>query len=126
MAIFGHSPSSSARDSAIDGLNTGDLHGLVMTDKVGGCGHNLTGANVMIFMGSLYSAPYEQQAIGKALPLRIIASFELTNGSTDLPPRSNQGYQDIHNRRSEVRGGQNGIRNQSFPAGRVGTNASEI
>ena len=65
MSIFGHSPSASARDEAIDGLNTGDLHGLVMTDRVGGCGHNLASANVMIFMGSLYSAPYEQQAIAR-------------------------------------------------------------
>ena len=64
--IFGHSPSEKARDEAIAGLNTGDLQGMVMTDRVGGCGHNLTGANVMIFMGSLYSAPYEQQAIGNS------------------------------------------------------------
>jgi hypothetical protein len=64
--IFGHSPSEKAHDEAITGLNTGDLNGLVMTDRVGGCGHNLLGANVMIFMGSLYSAPYEQQAIGNS------------------------------------------------------------
>jgi len=63
-SIFGHPPTEDARDAAINGLNHGDLNGLVMTDRVGGCGHDLTGANVMIFMGSLYSAPYEEQAIG--------------------------------------------------------------
>ena len=58
--IFEHSPSEKAYDEAIMGLNTGDLNGLIITDWVGGCGHNLTGANVMIFIESLYSAPYEQ------------------------------------------------------------------
>jgi len=62
--IFGHKPTESTQDEAIDGLNHGDLDGIVMTDRVGGCGHNLTGANVMIFVGSLYSHPYELQAIG--------------------------------------------------------------
>ena len=71
MAIFGHSPSSSARDSAIDGLNSGGLHGLVMTDKVSWCGHNLTGANVMIFMGSLYS----EAALGNCAILAITVAF---------------------------------------------------
>ena len=74
--IFGHPPTEDARDNAIDGLNNGDLNGLVMTDRVGGCGHDLTGANVMIFMGSLYLAPYEEQAIGTSqclLKLLIVA-----------------------------------------------------
>jgi hypothetical protein len=51
-----------------------------MTDRVGGCGHDLTGANVMIFMGSLYSGPYEEQAIGTKLPV----SSEVINCSENL------------------------------------------
>ena len=72
--VFGHSPSADARDEAVRGINSGDLQGLVMTDRVGGCGHNLTGANVMVFMGSLYSGPYEEQAIGSSqfLPKSLI------------------------------------------------------
>lgn len=62
--IFEHRPTEKSRDPAIKGLNNGDLDGLIMTDRVGACGHNLTGANVMIFLGSLYSKPYEEQAIG--------------------------------------------------------------
>lgn len=62
--IFDNPPTEAARDVAIHGLNDGDLDGIVMMDRVGGCGHDLTGANVMIFMGSLYSQPYEEQAIG--------------------------------------------------------------
>ena len=62
--IFGHKATESSRDAAIKQLNNGELDGLIMTDRVGECGHNLTGANVMIFLGSLYSKPYEQQAIG--------------------------------------------------------------
>ena len=78
--VYGHSPSAEARDAAVAGINTGDLQGLVMTDRVGGCGHNLTSANVMIFMGSLYSGPYEEQAIGTKLPV----SSEVINCSENL------------------------------------------
>lgn len=75
-SVFSHCPLAEARDAAVDGINTGDLQGLVMTDRVGGCGHNLTGANVMIFMGSLYSGPYEEQAIGSSqcLPKLLIVA----------------------------------------------------
>ena len=52
LAIFGHSSSEKARDEAIAGLNTGDM---VMTDRVGGCVHNLIGTKVIVFMGSVYS-----------------------------------------------------------------------
>jgi SNF2 family DNA or RNA helicase len=48
----------------VDALNSGQLDGIVMTDQVGSCGHTLTGANMMIFLGSLYSPTQEQQAIG--------------------------------------------------------------
>ena len=45
-----------------------------MTDRVGGCGHNLTGANVIIFLGSLYSSSYadEEQTIGTPLKSGVI------------------------------------------------------
>lgn len=69
--IFDHRASEKSRDAAIKRLNDGELDGLIMTDRVGACGHNLTGANVMIFLGSLYSKPYEEQAIGM---------FSLKNG----------------------------------------------
>jgi superfamily II DNA or RNA helicase len=62
--IFGHKSTQIERDKAIAQLNHGELDGLIMTDRVGACGHNLTGANVMIFLGSLYSQPYEDQAVG--------------------------------------------------------------
>jgi len=52
------------RDRVTKRLNTGEIDGVVMTDRVGACGHNLVGANHMIFMGSLYSQAYEDQAIG--------------------------------------------------------------
>jgi hypothetical protein len=85
--IFGHSPTQEARDAAIEGINTGDLQGLIMTDRVGGCGHNLTGANVMIFLGSLYSAPYEEQAIGtpcQCLPKLLIVARISRPGQTKI------------------------------------------
>jgi SNF2 family DNA or RNA helicase len=68
--IFNQKPSSKSRAAAVEGLNNGDLDGMVMMDKVGGCGHNLVGANHMIFMGSLYSKATENQAIGSSLDIR--------------------------------------------------------
>jgi len=62
--IWRHSISDSARAATVAALNDHTLDGIVMTDKVGACGHNLVGANVMVFIGSLYSKAYEDQAIG--------------------------------------------------------------
>ena len=62
--IFDNPPTEAARDAAIHSLNHDDLDEIVMTDRVESCGHDLTGANVMIFMRSLYSQLYEEQAIG--------------------------------------------------------------
>jgi hypothetical protein len=62
--IWGHSTTSAARSATVEALNTGDLDGIVMTDRVGSCGHNLVGANHMIFLGSLYSYSNECQSIG--------------------------------------------------------------
>ena len=61
--IFDNPPTEAARDAAIDDLNHDDLDEIVMTDWVESCGHDLTGVNVMIFMRSLYSQLYEEQAI---------------------------------------------------------------
>ena len=58
--IYRHKPTEKAREATIDGLNTGNLNEIVMIDRVSECGHNLTGVNIMIFLGSLYSYSYEQ------------------------------------------------------------------
>ena len=58
------STSDAVRNATVDLLNDGKLDGIVMTDQVGSCGHTLIGANVMIFIGSLYSYAQEEQAIG--------------------------------------------------------------
>jgi len=63
--IFGHAVTEEARNKVVTDLNKEKLDGMVMTDKVGACGHNLVGANQMIFIGSLYSQDYENQAIGE-------------------------------------------------------------
>jgi superfamily II DNA or RNA helicase len=76
--IFGHKSTQRARDNAIAQLKEGELDGLIMTDRVGACGHNLTGANVMIFLGSLYSQPYEDQAAGN------ISLWMVTDNRPDL------------------------------------------
>ena len=62
--IWDNSTTSAARSATVEALNTGDLDGIVMTDRVGACGHNLVGANHMIFLGSLYSYSAECQSIG--------------------------------------------------------------
>lgn len=62
--IFGHGCSDRHREAAVADLNNGRVQGMVMSERVGGIGHNLIGASVMLFMGSLYSQAYEDQAIG--------------------------------------------------------------
>ena len=65
--IWGVPVTDKSRQATVDGVNTGDLHGLVMTDQVGGKGHNIVGANNIIFLGSLYQPTGEKQAVGKWL-----------------------------------------------------------
>ena len=62
--IFGHKCSNRHREAAVVELNTGRVHGMVMSERVGGIGHNLVGTTTMLFMGSLYSLAYEEQAVG--------------------------------------------------------------
>jgi hypothetical protein len=68
-------------------LNTGDLDGIVMTDRVGACGHNLVRANHMIFLGSLYSYSAECQAIGMFpnFKLTLIIGRMCREGQTRIP-----------------------------------------
>ena len=61
--MWGHSATNAARTQVVESLNAGLLDGIVMTDCVGSCGHNLIGASNMIFLGSLYGQPMENQAI---------------------------------------------------------------
>jgi len=65
--IFGNAADNRKRSAVVDGINNGGLQGLIMTDRVGGTGFTLTGANHMIFLGSLYSKDEEDQAIGTSL-----------------------------------------------------------
>ena len=76
--LFNHKDGQRDRDKAIDDLNTRNLSGIVMTDRVGGCGHNLVGASHMIFIGSLYSQAYEDQCVGNWIVMMTI------NGSSHL------------------------------------------
>ena len=50
--IFGHGCSNRDREAAVADLNTGRVQGMVMSERIGGIGHNLIGASVMLFMGS--------------------------------------------------------------------------
>jgi hypothetical protein len=51
------------RSSAITAINDGTIDGIIMTAQTGGCGHNMPGAQIMIFMSSLYSPAEENQSI---------------------------------------------------------------
>ena len=57
--IYEHKSTEKAKEATIYSLNTGNLNGIVMTDRVSGCGHNLTEANIIIFLDSLYSCLYK-------------------------------------------------------------------
>lgn len=60
-----HAITSAARSATVGALNRyGDLDGIVLTDRVDACGHNLVGANHIIFLGSLYSYSAECRSIG--------------------------------------------------------------
>jgi hypothetical protein len=56
-----------SREDAVRQLNAGSIDVLVMTPGVGGTGLNMTGACVMVYMGSLYSISSERQCIGMSL-----------------------------------------------------------
>ena len=62
--IYGHRNTQKARDEVVASLNAKKLDGIILSERVGGCGHNLVGANHTYFMGSLYSQSYEDQVNG--------------------------------------------------------------
>jgi len=69
--IYGNGAENHKRSAVVNGINNGALQGLIMTDRVGGTGFTLTGANNMIFLGSLYSKDEEDQAIGTVLARQL-------------------------------------------------------
>jgi hypothetical protein len=84
--LFTHKSSQAQRDEVIRKLNAGDLHGMIMTDRFSRCGHNLVGANHIIFMGSLYSQSYEDQYVGTWIVcLQLIEGRMCTQGQTRVP-----------------------------------------
>lgn len=62
--IFANKMDPNSRDDRVNRLNNGQLDCLIMTEGVGGCGHNMTGASLMIFTSSLYTMSGERQCIG--------------------------------------------------------------
>jgi len=74
-SIYGHRNTQNARDEAVAGLNAKKLDGIILSERVGGCGHNLVGANHTYFMGSLYSQSYEDQVNGTLVYLLPPSNF---------------------------------------------------
>ena len=63
-SILGHRSDDVTRFEVVKALNEGQLDGIVISAKVGGCGHKLIGATHVLFMGSMYSQAYENQVLG--------------------------------------------------------------
>src|SRR5579859_2074113 len=68
--IWSHKQNDADRNGRVLKLNDGELDVIVMSERVGGCGHTMIGASHMIFLGSLYQWSSEKQAIGDLLPNR--------------------------------------------------------
>lgn len=62
--VFGRGVFWLPREATVVDLNASRVHGMVISEWVGGIGHNLTRASVILFIGSLYSQAYKDQAIG--------------------------------------------------------------
>jgi len=88
--MWGQSATNAARTQVVENLNAGLLDGIVMTDRVGSCGHNLVGASNMIFLGSLYSQAMENQAIGIPYSKQELIPW------SNLPGRTGQGSKGVH------------------------------
>lgn len=71
--IFGQGNEDKDRDNVVARLNdpSSSMHGVVMSEKVGACGLNLVGASHIIFVGSLHSQDFENQAIGTSTSLSV-------------------------------------------------------
>ena len=61
--IYDNQANETNRSYAINGINSGALDGIVMTAQTGGCGHNIPGAQLTLFMSSLYIPAEERQVI---------------------------------------------------------------
>src|SRR5438477_2814253 len=118
--MWGQSATNAARTQVVENLNAGLLDGIVMTDRVGSCGHNLVGASNMIFLGSLYSQAMENQAIGIPYSKQELIPW------SNLPGRTGQGSKGVH--RAGIRSVRTGSRpwtdtdtevNRSFKAVRT-------
>jgi hypothetical protein len=68
--IFDQRSETKERDDVVSKLNDSKsgMHGVLNSEKVGACGLNLVGASHIIFLGSLYSQDFENQAIGTNPP----------------------------------------------------------
>lgn len=62
--IFGEKVKIEKRVGVVERMNAGELDGLIVSNEVAGYGFNMTGANHIIFLGSLYSLAYEEQISG--------------------------------------------------------------
>src|ERR1700731_4873417 len=96
--LWGIPSTDQQRQAAVDGVNSGDFHGIVMTDQVGGTGHNIVGANHIIFLGSLYQPTGEKQAIGKKRCWFANDSAHRTRGTAPNPEGVHTGRQRIYRR----------------------------
>jgi hypothetical protein len=88
QTLFGQKCDDKHRGEVVVDLNGGKLDGVLMTEKVGACGHNLAGANHIIFIGSLYSQDYESQAIGISLYYYLASSLTFKVVYVDLDNNS--------------------------------------
>ena len=94
--MWGQSATNAARTQVVENLNAGLLDGIVMTDHVGSCWHNLVGASNMIFLGSLYSQAMENQAIGIPYSKQELIPW------SNLPGRTGQGSKGVHYWRQKI------------------------
>ena len=62
--IFGEKVKIENRVGVVERMNAGGVEGFIVSNEVAGYGFNMTGANHIIFLGSLYSLAYEEQISG--------------------------------------------------------------
>jgi Helicase conserved C-terminal domain len=75
------------RDATIKQFEKGELDRLIMSPTIGGIGHNLSKADVMIFIASLYSYSEESQVIGSPNCIaHLIVSVHVPQWSGGHPP----------------------------------------
>jgi hypothetical protein len=112
--IYGHKSDDHTRFEAVRALNDEKLDGLVISPKVGGCGHNLIGANHVLFMGSMYSHAYEAQILGIA----PVASVDIHRTYLSSKSKAEAACQDIW--KPGVGRRCHGLPHEEFARGRAG------